>query len=60
MNDDPQQSAEFLLGRLANEQQTNRKLRTLLSRAADALEFYVDPEIGVEKAFIAELRKATQ
>jgi hypothetical protein len=60
MNDDPQQSAEFILGRLANEQETNRKLRALLVRAADALETS-SPLIGAEEDtdhLIAELRKA--
>jgi len=62
VSDNPQQSAEFLLGRLANEQETNRKLRALLKRAADALE---NLEVGSfvhgrPLALIAELRKAAQ
>jgi hypothetical protein len=56
VNDDPQQSAEFLLGRLADEQETNRKLRALLTRAADALEDLKGP--GWKRELITELRKA--
>jgi hypothetical protein len=59
MNENPQQSEEFLLGRLANEQETNRKLRALLVRAADALEGWTQKDT-VAKPFIAELRKAAE
>jgi hypothetical protein len=58
-----EQSAEFLLRRLANEQETNRKLRALLTLAADRIYMWVDagldPSIET-KELIAELRKAAQ
>jgi hypothetical protein len=70
MSDDPEQSVEFLLGRLANEQETNRKLRALLVRAADALEFWIKDLASTEQQYedaamrderlLAELRKAAQ
>jgi hypothetical protein len=60
MSDDPEQSAEFLLGRLANEQEANRKLRALLTRAADALERAPVLPPKMIEALIAELRKAAQ
>jgi hypothetical protein len=58
---DPQQGAEFLLGRLANEQEANRKLRVLLRLAADRIYMWVDagldPSIET-KELIAQLRRA--
>jgi hypothetical protein len=60
MSDDPEQSAEFLLGRLANEQEANRKLRALLTRAADALERAPVLPPKMIEVLIAELRKAAQ
>jgi hypothetical protein len=61
MSDDPEQSAEFLLGRLANEQEANRKLRALLTRAADALEPLNEIYPQQKRSdLIAELRKAAQ
>jgi hypothetical protein len=67
MSDDPEQSAGFLLGRLANEQETNRKLRALLTRAAAALtdldrfSFYCWSARNEKlPELIAELRKAAK
>jgi hypothetical protein len=67
MTDDPEQSAEFLLRRLANEQEANRKLRALLTRAAAALEEEFgspnDPAYGIKgpvHELIIELRKAAE
>jgi hypothetical protein len=67
MSDNPEQSVEFLLGRLANEQETNRKLRALLARTTDALQdldrfaFYCWSARNEKfPQLIAELRKAAE
>jgi hypothetical protein len=63
VSEGPQQGAEFLLGRLANEQEANRKLRALLRRAADRIYMWVDAGLDPSmetKELIGELRKAAE